>query len=179
MRASDVEQRARELLIRSESGVFTDKMRAGRGHWLDPRHRIVYLRIMGTWRRSGRLRSIRPLDGSVDPDLLRNPTLTSVPQITSSISGIRILTVLLFPIVGVQGFLLGRWNSGVHIHLAPWIDCAAVLLGPWCAAWAASRLISAALQEVNRHAIAVSWTAAAVFLYLEILITLLKVSRML
>ena len=41
--------------------------------WLeaDIRHRVAYLRVEAHWRRSERLRDLRPLDRDVDPDLLR------------------------------------------------------------------------------------------------------------
>jgi transmembrane sensor len=80
-RATDIEQRASEWIIRSEAGNFTDEMRAELERWLqDPRHRVTYLRIKEAWRRAGRMRSTRPLDGGVDPDLLKNPNLSLGPE---------------------------------------------------------------------------------------------------
>jgi len=76
-RATDIEQRASEWIIRSESGDFTDGMRADLERWLlEPRNRITFLRIKEAWRRASRMRSARPLDGNVDPDLLKHADLT-------------------------------------------------------------------------------------------------------
>jgi len=72
-RATDIEQTASEWMIRSEGGNFTDNERAEMERWLaDPRHKITFLRIREAWRRASRMRSARPLDGNVDPDLLKD-----------------------------------------------------------------------------------------------------------
>jgi transmembrane sensor len=89
-RATDIEQRACEWIIRSEGGNFTQQMRAELERWLqDPRNRVTFLRSREAWRRSSRIRSARPLDGSVDPDLLKHSDLTLVPLDTNSASGSR------------------------------------------------------------------------------------------
>jgi transmembrane sensor len=76
-RASDIEQRASEWIIRSEGGNFTEEMRAELEQWLQkPRNRVIFLRIEEAWRRASRVRSARPLDGNADPDLLKDPDLT-------------------------------------------------------------------------------------------------------
>ncbi len=43
--------------------------------WLhaDIRHRVAYLKLEAAWRRGDKLRDLRPLDRSVNPDLLRPP----------------------------------------------------------------------------------------------------------
>lgn len=87
-RATDIEQRASEWIIRSESGNFTEEMRAELEHWLrEPRHRITFLRIKEAWRRASRMRSARPLDGNVEPDLLKNADLTFRSTNSNSGSG--------------------------------------------------------------------------------------------
>jgi transmembrane sensor len=76
-RASDIEQRASEWIIRSEGGNFTEEMRAELERWLqNPRNRVTFLRIKEAWRRASRVRSARPLDGNADPDLLKDRDLT-------------------------------------------------------------------------------------------------------
>ncbi len=76
-RATDIEQRASEWIVRAEAGNFTAEMQADMDHWLqDPRHRVTYIRIREAWRRAGRLRGARPLDGEVNPDLLKHSNLT-------------------------------------------------------------------------------------------------------
>jgi transmembrane sensor len=87
-RATDIEQRATLWIIRSEGGNFTPGMRAELERWLqEPRNRVTFLRIKEAWRRAGRLRSARPLDGNVDPDLLKNSDLTFGPQNINSGGG--------------------------------------------------------------------------------------------
>src|ERR1700730_15154231 len=87
-RATDIEQRASEWIIRSEGGNFTEEMRAELQGWLQaPRTRVTFLRIKEAWRRASRIRGARPLDGNVDPDLLKNPDLTPGSADTNSGSG--------------------------------------------------------------------------------------------
>jgi transmembrane sensor len=79
-RATDIEQRASEWIIRSEAGNFTEDMRAELERWLqDPRNRVIYIRIREGWRRAGRLHSARSHDGNVDPDLFDDRDLTIRP----------------------------------------------------------------------------------------------------
>src|SRR5882762_5452740 len=80
-RATDTEQRASEWMIRSESGDFTEAMQAELHSWLqDPRNRVTFLRIKEAWRRANRIRSARPLDGNVNPDLLKDSDLARAPD---------------------------------------------------------------------------------------------------
>src|SRR4030088_2029602 len=73
MIATDIEQRASEWIIRGEGGNFTEEMRAELERWLqDARNRVPSRRIREAWRRGSRIRGARPLDGNVDPDLLKN-----------------------------------------------------------------------------------------------------------
>ena len=87
-RATDIEQRASEWIICSESGDFTEGMRADLERWLlEPRNRITFLRIKEAWRRASHMRSARPLDGNVDPDLLKHADLTFRPPDSNRQSG--------------------------------------------------------------------------------------------
>jgi transmembrane sensor len=114
-RATDIEQQASEWIIRSEGGDFTDGQRAELERWLlDPRHRITFLRISEAWRRASRMRSVRPLDGNVDSDLLKNADLTFRTQDDSNRSGwpFRIaataaLTLIIY-LVGLAGWITLR-----------------------------------------------------------------------
>jgi transmembrane sensor len=73
-RATDIEQKASEWLIRSEGGNFTEGMQAELERWLqDPRNRVTFLRVKEAWRRADRFRSARPFDGNIDVDLLKEP----------------------------------------------------------------------------------------------------------
>jgi transmembrane sensor len=117
-RATDVEQRASEWIIRSEGGNFTEQMRAELERWLqDPRNRVTFLRIREAWRRASRIRGARPLDGNVDPDLLKNPDLTPGARDTNSGSGSRWpfrvaagagLTLIIYLLALVAWIVLGR-----------------------------------------------------------------------
>jgi transmembrane sensor len=111
-RATDIEQRASEWIIRSEGGNFTEEMRAELERWLqEPRNRVTFLRIKEAWRRASRMRGARPLDGNVDPDLLKNTDLTLRTRNTNSGSGwpFRVaagaaLTLILY-LVGFAGWI--------------------------------------------------------------------------
>src|SRR5262249_4719032 len=77
-RATDIEQLASEWIIRSEADNFTPASGAEMERWLqDSRNRVTYIRIKEAWRRAERVRGTRPLDGTVDPDLLKDSNLTS------------------------------------------------------------------------------------------------------
>jgi transmembrane sensor len=114
-RATDIEQRASEWMIRSEGGDFTEDQRADMERWLeDPRHRITFLRIREAWRRASRMRSARPLDGDVDPDLLKNTDLTfrSGNDTNKSgwpfrVAGAAALTLIIY-LVGLAGWIALR-----------------------------------------------------------------------
>jgi transmembrane sensor len=75
-KTTDVEQEASEWIIRSEAEDFTDELNAELGRWLeDPRNHVAFLKIKEAWRRAGRVRGTRPLDGKVDKDLLKESDL--------------------------------------------------------------------------------------------------------
>jgi transmembrane sensor len=85
--ATDMEHRACEWMLRSEGGNLTEEMRADLERWLlEPRHRITFLRIREAWRRASRMRTACPLDGIVDPDLLKNAEVTFRSRDTNSAS---------------------------------------------------------------------------------------------
>jgi transmembrane sensor len=89
--AFDIEQQASQWLIRSESGQFTYDMRADLDRWLeDPHHRVTYLRLQEAWRRANRMRGTRPLDGNIDPDLLKEPDPADGPKTLGGGSGWRL-----------------------------------------------------------------------------------------
>ncbi|HET9863136.1 MAG TPA: FecR domain-containing protein [Steroidobacteraceae bacterium] len=71
--ADIIEQQASRWLAARDAGDFGAEQEAAFDAWLqaDIRHRVAYLKLEATWRRSDRLRDLRPLDRVVDPDLLR------------------------------------------------------------------------------------------------------------
>jgi transmembrane sensor len=62
---------SRWLAARDAGAVTADDGDLNRWLEADIRHRVAYLRLEAHWRRSERLRDLRPLDRDVDPDLLR------------------------------------------------------------------------------------------------------------
>ena len=73
---SDFEAHAAAWLVRREASNFTAAEQVEFDAWAnaDPRHRAAYVRLEAAWRRADRLRGLKPLDGTVDEDLLaRSP----------------------------------------------------------------------------------------------------------
>jgi len=114
-RATDIEQRASEWLIRSEGEEFTGSERADMQRWLqEPRNRVIFLRLQAAWRRASRLRRARPLDRNVDPDLLENTDLTCRLPDNTGKSGwpVRIAAgaaaTLIIYLIGLAGWIVLR-----------------------------------------------------------------------
>jgi transmembrane sensor len=74
MSADLIEQQASHWLAQRDAGSDAAQ-EAAFDLWLqaDIRHRVTYLRLEAAWRRGDRLRDLRPLDRSLNPDLLRPP----------------------------------------------------------------------------------------------------------
>lgn len=74
MSAAEIETQASRWLALRDAG--SDAAQDGEfEQWLqaDIRHRVTYLRLEAAWQRGDRLRDLRPLDRSINPDLLRPP----------------------------------------------------------------------------------------------------------
>ncbi len=71
MPANDIESEAARWLIRLE-GDPSAKTRADFDTWLDadPRNQATFIRLEKTWSRADALRKLRPLDGSIDTEVL-------------------------------------------------------------------------------------------------------------
>ena len=69
--AQDIESQASEWLVRLETTPSED-IQAEFAHWLesDPRHKAAYLRLERGWRRADRLKNLRPLDGTINENVL-------------------------------------------------------------------------------------------------------------
>ena len=70
-RANEISDAAAAWLVRIEGHTSTgiwDELQA----WLDrdPRHRAAFIRVRLAWNRVDRLKSLRPMDGTIDSDLL-------------------------------------------------------------------------------------------------------------
>jgi transmembrane sensor len=72
-----IDHQASRWLSRRDARTPSAEDEAAFDRWVaaDIRHRVAYLRLEGTWKRSDRLCDLRPLDRAVDPDLLRKQTL--------------------------------------------------------------------------------------------------------
>jgi transmembrane sensor len=70
-RANDIEEEAAKWLVQLDSQGSPERW-AALDAWLssNPRHRAAFLRLSVAWTRSDNLRRMRPLEGTVDPDLL-------------------------------------------------------------------------------------------------------------
>jgi transmembrane sensor len=114
-RATDIEQRASEWMIRSEGADFTGRERAEMERWLrEPRHRVTFLRLAQAWQRASCMRSVRPLEGNVDPDLLKNADLTfRLPNDTNKtdwplrVAACAALTLIIY-LIGLAGWIALR-----------------------------------------------------------------------
>lgn len=72
-RQQRIEEEASRWLAALDAGPPGAEQEAAFNEWIeaDIRHRVAYLRLEEAWRRADRLREVRPLDGPVDPDLLK------------------------------------------------------------------------------------------------------------
>jgi transmembrane sensor len=85
--AKDIEEQAATWLIQLDAGA-TPAEWARLTNWLteNPRHRAAYLRLSKAWNDADALRKLRPLDCSVDPDLLARASRELIPQRAQSAS---------------------------------------------------------------------------------------------
>lgn len=74
-RAESIDQEASRWLASRDSGARSAELDGAFQQWLDAdiRHRVAYLKIEAAWQRGDRLRELRPLDRTVDADLLAPP----------------------------------------------------------------------------------------------------------
>jgi transmembrane sensor len=83
-RASEISDAAAEWLVRLEaqtSPEIWDEFQAWLDH--DPRHRAAFIRLRVAWNRVDILKNMRPVDGTIDWDLLTHRQIT--PQLIESI----------------------------------------------------------------------------------------------
>lgn len=74
---SDIPDAAAQWLIRLEGQASAQIWAAFEG-WMDgdPRHRAAFIRLRVAWNRADMLKSMRPLDGTIDADLLEATRIT-------------------------------------------------------------------------------------------------------
>lgn len=70
--ADDIHKMAAKWLIELDAGGASEEHWKALEDWLtvSPRHRAAFLRLSKAWNDSSQLRHLRPVDGSIDPDLL-------------------------------------------------------------------------------------------------------------
>src|SRR6185312_4962059 len=83
---SDFEAQAAAWLVRREAPNFSAAGQAEFEAWAnaDPRHRAAFVRLEAAWRRADRLRGLKPLDGTVDEDLLARSPFTRLEEYSAS-----------------------------------------------------------------------------------------------
>jgi transmembrane sensor len=83
---SDFEAQAAAWLVRREAPNFSAADQAEFDAWAnaDPRHRATFVRLEAAWRRADRLRGLRPLDGTVDEDLLARSPFAHLEEYSAS-----------------------------------------------------------------------------------------------
>jgi transmembrane sensor len=83
---SDFEAQAAAWLVRREAPHFSAADQAEFEAWAnaDPRHRATFVRLEAAWRRADRLRGLKPLDGTVDEDLLSRSPFARLDEYSAS-----------------------------------------------------------------------------------------------
>lgn len=72
---TDIESTALDWLMRQDAGELSPAVQVEFDQWLSAstRHRVTFLRLQAAWTRADRLKRLRPLDGSIDENLLESP----------------------------------------------------------------------------------------------------------
>ena len=73
--SADIDIQASRWLASRDARPSDPELETAFEQWLhaDIRHRVAYLKLEAAWRRGDKLRDVRPLDRTVNPDLLRAP----------------------------------------------------------------------------------------------------------
>src|SRR5882757_9691382 len=77
-RASDISDAAADWLIRIEAGQASAQTWDALQAWMDadPRHRAAFIRLRVGWNRIDRLKNMRPVDGTINSDLLARKNIS-------------------------------------------------------------------------------------------------------
>lgn len=102
-----IEQEASRWLAVRDAGATTPADDEALERWLaaDIRHRVAWLRMEAAWRRTDRLKDLRPLDRDVDADLLKTP-LSATRRAWPFAAAAALLLAM-----GVGGFWMARQND--------------------------------------------------------------------
>jgi len=87
-RASDISDAAARWLVRLE-GQTTPQIWDAFQEWMDqdPRHRAAFIRLRVAWNHVDLLKNMRPVDGTIDADLLATTKTPSKDQIKTAMNG--------------------------------------------------------------------------------------------
>ncbi|MFL6604467.1 MAG: FecR family protein [Steroidobacteraceae bacterium] len=77
-RASDISDAAAQWLVRIEAGQASAQTWDALQAWMDadPRHRAAFIRLRVGWNRIDRLKNLRPVDGTINGDLLARKNIS-------------------------------------------------------------------------------------------------------
>jgi len=77
-KASDISDAVAEWLIRIEAGQASSQTWDALQAWMDadPRHRAAFIRLRVGWNRIDRLKNVRPVDGTINADLLSRKNIS-------------------------------------------------------------------------------------------------------
>jgi transmembrane sensor len=108
--APETEKQAAAWLVRLEADVSAAILAQWR-QWLreDTRHHAVYVRIEAGWRQTDCLKRLRPLDGTVDPDVLATFPGLRLPASTRTAFRPKLAPLALAAVVAVATMVLATW----------------------------------------------------------------------
>jgi transmembrane sensor len=77
-KASDISDAAAQWLIRTEGQQASPQMWEALDAWMDedPRHRAAFIRLRVAWNRVDRLKNMRPVNGTINSDLLARTNIS-------------------------------------------------------------------------------------------------------
>jgi transmembrane sensor len=83
-KASDISDAAAEWLIRIEGQQTSPETWEALDAWMDedPRHRAAFIRLRVAWNRVDRLKNMRPIDGTINSDLLARTNISPATLLT-------------------------------------------------------------------------------------------------
>ena len=89
-KASDIHDAAAEWLIRIEGQTSPETWDALEA-WMDqdPRHRAAFIRLRVAWNRVDRLKNVRPVDGTIDADLLARKKISPAELLIQGLQPLR------------------------------------------------------------------------------------------
>jgi ferric-dicitrate binding protein FerR (iron transport regulator) len=121
--ASNTENQAAAWLVRLDADTSAETLRHWR-RWLgeDVRRRAAFVRLEEVWRQTDRLKSLKPLDSTVNPNVL-----DTFPGVTSTVSGLAPTPARLRSRASYQDLVL----QSLAVALAAGMLAGKLVLGCW------------------------------------------------